>query len=501
MSVTEAEPRAQARSRRKRADRVPVVLTALAILSAVPLAVLVAPNTISVVSPIVIGDLGLSPGAAAGLVRAYGLALPALMTVAPAAVVLALRIRAWVVLLAGLVVLGICEGLAGSVGSVAMMGLFRVAQGAAAGVVLAGTLVITRSAQGRSALPLAGLWSATLVTSFLAATPVLYRLIGDGDWRAGIRPYPWLLGVALVVVAALVILGGEGPPPPHGLRGRRLLLFATLPGALIGGLTVWATFGWSSSWLVVLAVAALVLLFGITTMGRTFGGRASVEHVVVAVATGTVVLPMSGQLVNLVLPGFGGRGLGTVWLPLLFGALAALAAGLIGAMERRWSGTWGAPGGLVVAALGSVLLLFFTQRSSPWIMVVALVLLAAGAALALAASLRAVRVATAGIGLGLCLSAVLAGQLFASTIQIRQLAQVTQTQFFQGALVGGLHTWAVVAAVVLCIAAVDVFAARLSRSREAAPRRSEGRRSGGRRSAGRSAVRRPAARNGEPDAG
>lgn len=442
------------RPRARRTDPVPTALTALAIITSIPVVVFLIPNTASILAPTIGNDLGPGVGAAAAAVRGYGLALPALMITTPLAVSLALRTRGWPVLFAGLLVLAASYVFAGNVDSVVALAALRAVQGVAGGAVLAGTLVSARARPDREWQLLAGLWSATLVASMLAVTPLLYRLVGGGDWRAALSPYPWLVGAALVTVAGLVLRGGERPTPVRARRSERLMLFSAVPALIIGGLAIGSTYGWGGGILLVLAVASLVLLFGITSLGGALGGRTGAEHVVVAVTIGAVVLPVSGQAVNLLLPGFTGPGLNTAWLPLAVGVVVAFGGGLAGFFSDLPTGALGTAGGLAIAAVGSLAVLVYTWRPGAGPIFGCMVLLGFGASLALGGTLRHVRTVTAGIALGGCLSAVLVGQLFAGTIKIRAV------EGGGSSLADGVQTWAIVATLVLLIAAADVLAGK-----------------------------------------
>src|SRR5262249_37428387 len=97
-------------TRRGRAGGRLVVASAavLVALTALPVCALVVPHTLSFVIPQALRDLQLGTGQAAGLVRANGLALPALLLAVPGSAVAAWRLSAWPVLLVGL--LGVLGG-------------------------------------------------------------------------------------------------------------------------------------------------------------------------------------------------------------------------------------------------------------------------------------------------------------------------------------------------------------------------------------------------------
>lgn len=464
-------PAGRSAGREERVERVSLVLTALAVLTAVPAAVLTIPNAVSVLAPIAAADLGLRGSEAASLIRAYGLALPALMMSVPLAGALALRVRGWPVLLAGLLVLGCSHAVTGAVGSAVAVGALRGLQGVAAGCVLAGALATSRARSERDWQVLAGAWAAVLVISMIVATPLLYLLVGDGTWRAGMRPYPWLVGVALAAVAGLVALGGERSMPVRERRSERLLMFAAAPATLLAVLGVWSAYVTGEGTLLVMAVAALVVLFGMTALGGALAGRASVEHLVAGLAVGTVVLPLSSQVVNMLLPGFGGPGLGVVLVPAALATALALAGGLAGASDAVRLPPWSAGVGLLLAAGGSALMLRFTQSSGAPIVAAGLALLALGTSLALGVSLRPVRLVNACMGLAGCASGVLVGQLFANTLQLRVLTSAAAVGQ-RANMVDGLRGWGLVAAVVLCIAAADILTTDRRRGRAAGSRES-----------------------------
>ncbi len=106
-------------ARRSRAQRdatfpagtvgVPVNLAVgLVVLAVVPLALLQVPNLVAVAEP---GTLVTGGGSRSGteLIRAAGLALPAMLLAAPVATLAARRGRAWPVLLAGLLLVGLAD--------------------------------------------------------------------------------------------------------------------------------------------------------------------------------------------------------------------------------------------------------------------------------------------------------------------------------------------------------------------------------------------------------
>lgn len=136
----------------RRSDPLGSVVALLIVLSAVPMAVLVLPNTASYVVGSATGGLGLSGAQPADFIRAGGLALPTLLLAGPIAAVAARRLPSWSVLLAGIIAVLCGELAADQVTSVLLVGVVRVIEGFGAGAILPASLVLVWERPGRRAL-------------------------------------------------------------------------------------------------------------------------------------------------------------------------------------------------------------------------------------------------------------------------------------------------------------------------------------------------------------
>lgn len=444
-----------------------LALTGLVILTSVPLAVLVIPNTISLVAGPAVQGLGADPQNAAQVVRAYGLALPALLLTVPVAAGYARRTRAWPLLLAGLGVLGLTQLLAEAVGSVFLLTFLRIFQGIGAGVVLPATLVLVTRQQLRGQRLLSAWWAGVLMVSLMAATPLSYLTLYGDDWRAVMQPYPALIALALLCTAALIFYEVRvGTMRPGTREGERILLLPALPALGLSVFAVGASFNWATWALLVLAITALIVMYGLTTLGAAFDGRPGTNHVVVAVSAGVVVLPVTAQMVNLSVSGFGGPGLSSIWLPLGLAMVVTLVGAVGGVLGRPESATRLTVAGLVAAGAG-LLAVRLLMPAGDWLLFVVMILLGGGFGLAFGASLRGISSGAALLGLGLVFPAVLSGQLLSGAIMLRateSIAQNTlQPQVVHGLLLAALGAWVTVSALVLLVAVADVSLASVRR--------------------------------------
>jgi hypothetical protein len=183
-----------------------VALCAVAIVAAVvPLAILQIPNVFAWSLPPHLAGAG--PDAVASLVRASGLALPAMAVAAPLGALAVRRLRPGPVLLAGLLVIAAADVLGGSARTVALIGVDRSLHGLGAGVAMTAVAAIISGspAAGRS---LAGWWAAVTVAGLAAAAGLMRHLVTAGDWHAALQPYPQLTGAALGLAALYAVLAG-----------------------------------------------------------------------------------------------------------------------------------------------------------------------------------------------------------------------------------------------------------------------------------------------------
>src|SRR5690606_26932579 len=111
------------------------IVLVLLVCLALPLALVAVPNTISLVSSLLPPALP-----APDVVRAHGLALPAMMLRVPLAAVLLRRVRAAIVIVGALALLVAADVAGGHADSVMSIALIRVVRGVAGGALLPATL-------------------------------------------------------------------------------------------------------------------------------------------------------------------------------------------------------------------------------------------------------------------------------------------------------------------------------------------------------------------------
>ncbi|MDR8415110.1 hypothetical protein MTP10_41065 [Nonomuraea sp. 3-1Str] len=426
---------------------------ALLIVAALPLAIVAIPNTVSVV-----GDL-LPPGFdRLGLMRAHGLALPAMMLTVPLAAVALGRVKVAYVLIAGLALLAVADATGGYAGSTFLVGVLRVLHGVGAGLLLPATLV---AAWERPAV-LRAVWSGVLALSLLSAQALaLWPLDGVSDWKVTLQPYPMLTGVALVLAAAYLVLWlqyGRRPAPRPEPRERSRLLLATMPAAGIAVVAIsTASEDWRPNIVILVAVLAVGALLALASIGTP---RArSLAYVMVAV--GAVVLPSIAQVTYVEMGGLGGPGLKGLWAPFTVAGVLAVAGAVLVRLFVRDDATWPEPLGLLAMVVGLCSVRVVVPAADGRVLVVPFTLLAVGAAVALTASLRRAGVGAALFGLALCFPGVLAGYLLGSGVQMAMLRGVSSPQQLVDRFVGALHMWALIGG--FLVVAVIVLAALLSR--------------------------------------
>ena len=182
-------------------------LCALAVVATVvPLAAIQIPDAIAWSLPPRLAAGG--PAVVTSLLRASGLALPA-MAVTGSLAALAVRwLRAGPVLLTGLVLLAAADALGDTARTVALIGADRSLHGAGAGIAMTGVVAVVAerqprrrqrhqpgSREGRPAaarLVLPGWWAAFTVAGLAAAPELMRYRVSSGGWPAALQPYPWL---------------------------------------------------------------------------------------------------------------------------------------------------------------------------------------------------------------------------------------------------------------------------------------------------------------------
>ncbi|MEV5748412.1 hypothetical protein AB0L00_11395 [Actinoallomurus sp. NPDC052308] len=442
-----------------------VLLTVVA--TAVPAAVVALPDTASYVMPQALRDLGLSDGQAAGLVRACGLALPALLLATPPAAALVRRVPAWLVLFAGLAVLLGAQALSVHATSVPEVAAVRLAEGAGGGVVLPATLALAREQRRRRTA--SSVWAGVLVAALLLATPLALAATAGSDpdgveWRAILRPYWWLSAIALVGTALLGLLrkgsDARAVPPPASRAERVQLLLPVVPAAGFAFLAVVTTYDWSPGAQLLLAACGIAGLLGLAVVGSRDATTGSpLGYAVVMLAAGLLTMPVTGPLAGLV----GGRA-----VPLtafLAGAAGALAAALLAGSLGRGAGRGAVLCGYGLGIVAIFLLLTMGAAASLWTLLTALCALGAGTGLAVGAALRHTEAGPALFGLSLCFPAVLGGHLVVGPLQIAKVGAVTRAgggpMAALYALTAAYRLWLVAAGVIVVVlAAVTAWVSR-----------------------------------------
>jgi len=154
---------------------------AAAVVTVAPLCFLQAPNAIAWAMA--------SPGPGGNQVlRAAGLALPAMAVLGGVAALAVTRLRAWPVLLTGLLAMAAGDALGGAAHTVGLIGADRILHGAAAGVAMPAVLALAWERRARHLL--VALWAAVTVTGLIAATAVVHARLAGGDWHAALAPVP-----------------------------------------------------------------------------------------------------------------------------------------------------------------------------------------------------------------------------------------------------------------------------------------------------------------------
>ncbi|NUR85992.1 MAG: hypothetical protein HOY71_18080, partial [Nonomuraea sp.] len=260
----------------------------LLIVAALPLAIVAIPNTVSIVADLLPSDID-----RIGLMRAHGLALPAMLLAVPLAAVALRRMKVAHVLVGGLALLAVADAAGGYAGSAFLVGVLRVLHGVGAGLLVPATLV----AAWERPRWVRALWTGMLARSLVSAQALaLWPLAGVRSWRITLQPYPMLTGIALALAAGYFLLwlvrGEQATPKPRAKEGNRLLL-AAVPAAVIAFVAIsTAQENWDSGLVVIVAGLAIAAMLALASIGSTEGRT----WAYVMVAIGTVVLPTVAQV-------------------------------------------------------------------------------------------------------------------------------------------------------------------------------------------------------------
>lgn len=423
----------------------------LLIIVALPLAMLAIPNTVSVVS-------GLLPEGfdKLALMRAHGLALPAMILTVPLAAVALRHVKVPHMLLGGLTVLALADVAGGFAGSTFLVATLRVLHGIGAGLLIPATLV----AAWERSLALRAIWTGMLAFSLLTAQALaLWPLDQVSDWKITLQPYPLLTGIALALAAVYFVVwlvqGQPSMPTPRAAERSRLLL-ASVPAVGISVVAIsTASEEWGAGLVILLAVLAIVALL----VMASFGSREGRTLAYVMVAVGIVLLPSLAQVTYVEMRGLGGPGMTGLWVPFVVAGVLALASAIA---VRLFAGArWLAPLGLLAMVVGLCSVRVLVPAADGLVLMIPFTLLAAGAAVALTSALSQAGIGAALFGLALCFPGVLAGYLLATGVQLMMLRGVTVAQQLVDRFVGTLHLWSLIGG--FLVVAVIVLAELLSR--------------------------------------
>ena len=470
-------------------------LCALALVATVvPLAVAQIPDAIAWSLPPRLAAGG--PAVVTSVLRASGLALPA-MAVAGSLAALAVRwLRAGPVLLAGLFLLATADALGDASRTVILIGVDRSLHGAGAGVTLAGVIAVITERRARQRqrqrpepgqrhdsgqrhqlgerhqpgkLPglgerqqpgerqpseryrqfpaatgrlAAGWWAAVMVAGLAMAPELMRHRVSSGGWHAALQPYPWLTAAALTL-AALYALLAEGTAVatarnafPAAERAQLALLTAPVAGICAIAVAVTYRGGHAVDAAAIADTIALAGIAAITARAGTAG-----RFAVVCAVTGFVLAPAAGAVTALTASTQSTAETGG----------AVLAAALCGAglalLPKRPHPRALTVTGLVLAAAGLTALdLAGLAAPSGRMLMLLCAPVAAGLAAALTASLRAAGPAGALAGVVLLLAGLVAGYLAAGAVQLRALTGATTAPAAHAALATAAGHWTLTAA-------------------------------------------------------
>lgn len=432
------------------------VVLGLLVAVVLPLAIVAIPNTISVVAALLPPDIS-----QIAMIRAHGLALPAMVLTMPMAAVAVRRVRAAPMVVAGLTLLAVADAAGGYAGSTTLVGVLRVLHGIGAGLLVPATLM---AVWGRAPF-LRAVWAAALAASLLSAQALaLWPLDQVDSWRVTLQPYPMLTGVALVLAAIYLVLWlreGEGATAPRpAAMGRGRTLWAVVPATGVAALALGSTFDWPADLVIIAALASVLVLLVLASSGASKGaaGRAPAY---VMVAVGVVILPTAAQVTYVELGGLGGPGLSGLWPAFAVAAATALLSAALANRLEAVAMPVVAAGGLVAVVAGLCAARLFLPASGGVALILPFVLLAAGASVALTGALRSCGEEAALLALSLFFPSVLAGFLLGSGVQVARLREATTPQALVDGFVGALHLWTLIGGGLVLV--VIVLAAMLAR--------------------------------------
>jgi hypothetical protein len=425
-------------------------LCALAlVVTVIPLIMIQIPDAVAWVVPPRVAAAG--PGAVASLLRASGLALPAMAVAGSLAALMVRWLRAGPVLLSGLLILAAADALGGVTRTVALIGADRALHGTGAGIAMAGVVaVVAERRPRRRPQPqtpnggrrlLAGCWAAFTVASLATAPELMRHRVGSGDWAVALQPFPWLTGAALVLGALYALLAeGTAITAARSLfpaAERAQLALLTVPVAGICAIALAVTYPGGHA-VTAAAVADALALAGIAVI--TARAATAARFAVVCAVTGFTVSPAAGAVTALTQStAFSG---GAVLIAALGGAGLAL-------LTRHPHARAVTATGLSVTAVGLAALdLAGPAAASGHLLALLCIPVAGGLAAALTAALRTAGATGALAGVVILLAGLVAGYLAAGAVQLRAIAGTATAPAARAALATAAGHWALVAAAV-----------------------------------------------------
>ena len=456
----------------------------LATLSAVPYALFVVAAPLSLVTPQVVRDLGLS--STDTLFRAITAATCGLLVAAVvAAAAVGRRVPAHLVCLAGLIMLSGAPLWMRSVGSLTELAIARAVQGAGAGAVLVATLAAAATVGSSRGRLLTGAWALSAVVATAVAPWAIYRLPFDtsGEWRAVLAPYPWMLALALAGTAMVALASPRGrsatdtdtvpdTTTERHTAGRsradrhagQLGLPLALPVAIaVGDYLLRPSLSPASGTVtlhsLLLVTALIVVALGSVVLARSAGWRWGAAPPVVAVAAAVLTVTGNDAFTVALFDGGGHWPLATGHvLPALGGA--ALAGGL--AVVAGIAGPRRVVQKLTVAGLSLAAVAVLVPLAGGVVATATgAVLVWAGVGLALGATLRATgTIAGAWVGAGFAVVGAMAA-MHESTVRAAFTARAVsgngvESDFLRTGFADTQRVWVVISCVLLLLTAALV---------------------------------------------
>jgi hypothetical protein len=311
------------------------------VVAVVPLAALQIPDAMAWSLPARLTAAG--PAAQGSVLRAVGLALPAMAVAAPFGALAVRRFRAGRVLVAGLLALAVADVLGDLARSVVLIGADRALHGLGAGAALTAVAAIVAQRAGTGRV-LAGWWAGATVCALAAAPALMRHQVTGGGWRAALQPSLWLTGAALAL-ALLYVLVAEGAPSvavriafPPAERSLLTLLAAPVAGLCAIAVTMAARGGHA---VLAAALAGVIALAGLTVMATRYSSAGRLAAV--CAVTGFTVVPAAAAITSL-------APAGQLDMSVCWAVAAGAACGAALVLARPGPGRDGVAAGLFVAA-------------------------------------------------------------------------------------------------------------------------------------------------------